>query len=479
MSEADKFPDPDLSFLEGTTGEDIAAVGVGLDEAAQQLDSQIRVIEDSASGTTVDQVQESLVAIKKGLEAAASEAGKTAQAFDLMKQAWETWKANAPRQAAIAFAERSLEDARQRLRDADDDEAWVMRIQLKYAEVTFNEMRDKREAADTALAAALDRAKDMLPSSGPILELPIAVDGTEPAPPAAAPGPVAKTPAAPGSGAPGTAAAAPPSGLPGAGLPGATLPPGTGLSAMPETAGAATGSGLSPAQAGALAAALGQQQQQPQAQAAPPMPQMPTMPQQQPPKQNPLANSGINDPNALLAALAAAAPAAALAGVGAPAMSSTIASPALTPLNTITPPNPTFTPLNPTGLVGASPANPVVQPVVTGTSTAGLTTDNNVTGRPDGAAARTATSPSPASHLASGGAETAATRPGGMGTGAGMGAPMMPMGMPMNGGMNGMGGAGKDREPVTADQNSDFYLLSGGAAIGEAVPGGTIARKED
>jgi hypothetical protein len=248
---------------------------------------------------------------------------------------------------------------------------------------------------------------------------------------------------------------------------------------MPETAGAATGSGLSPAQAGALAAALGQQQQ-PQAQAAPPMPQMPTMPQQQPPKQNPLANSGINDPNALLAALAAAAPMGALAGVGgSPPMSSAIASPALTPLNTITPSGPTFTPLNPTGLVGASPANPVVQPVVTGTSTAGLTTDNNVTGRPDGAAARTATSPSPASHLASGGAETAATRPGGMGTGAGMGAPMMPMGMPMQGGMNGLGGAGKDREPVTADQNSDFYLLSGGAAIGEAVPGGTIARKEE
>ena len=35
------------------------------------------------------------------------------------------------------------------------------------------------------------------------------------------------------------------------------------------------------------------------------------------------------------------------------------------------------------------------------------------------------------------------------------------------------------RDPVTADENSDFYLLSGAAAIGQAIIGGTIARKED
>ena len=35
------------------------------------------------------------------------------------------------------------------------------------------------------------------------------------------------------------------------------------------------------------------------------------------------------------------------------------------------------------------------------------------------------------------------------------------------------------RDPVTADENSDFYLLSGATAIGEAIPGGTIPRKED
>jgi hypothetical protein len=35
------------------------------------------------------------------------------------------------------------------------------------------------------------------------------------------------------------------------------------------------------------------------------------------------------------------------------------------------------------------------------------------------------------------------------------------------------------RVPVTADENSDFYLFYGAAAIGEAIPGGTIPRKED
>jgi hypothetical protein len=34
------------------------------------------------------------------------------------------------------------------------------------------------------------------------------------------------------------------------------------------------------------------------------------------------------------------------------------------------------------------------------------------------------------------------------------------------------------RDPVTADENSDFFLLSGATAIGEAIPGGTIPRKE-
>lgn len=451
MSEADQYPDPDLSFLEGTTGEDIAAVGRGLEDAAQQLDRQTQEIAAGAQTTTVDRVLDALVAIKKGLEAAAAAADTAASVFRNMQAAWEAWKGNAPRQEAIAFAERSVADARQRLMDADDRHAALFRRQLREAEAKLTELIEKRKAADAELAAALERAQAMLI---PIPGMPDPRVIVPPGPAAAAPGPAAPGPTV---AVPGPAAAAPPAGLPGTALPGATPPPGTGLSAMPETAGAATASGLSPAQAGALAAALSQQQQsQPPVQIPQPMAPAMAAPQQQKPAENPFGGAG--EPIDLAALLGPAAMGA-LAGVGAPALSSTTASPALTPL---TPAGPTFTPLNPTGLGGATPANPVVQPVVTGTSTAGLTTDSNVSGRSDGTAARTD--------------QTAATRPGGMGAGTGMGAPMMPM-MPM--GMGGNGGAGKDRDPVTANQSSDGYLLSGAAAIGEAIPGGTIARKEE
>jgi hypothetical protein len=64
-----------------------------------------------------------------------------------------------------------------------------------------------------------------------------------------------------------------------------------------------------------------------------------------------------------------------------------------------------------------------------------------------------------------------------MGSGMGMGAPMVPM-SPMMGGMGG-GGAGKDREMVTATMTPEQARLLGLETIGEAVPGGTIARKED
>lgn len=479
MSGSEGFPDPDLSFLEGTTGEDIAAIGRGLDDAAQQLEKQTRAIADQAQTATVDRVLDALVGIKKRLEEAAVAANQSAKAFEELKRAWETWKATAPRQSELAAAEQAVTEASGRLKAASEDGlvmvAAICRKDLKAAEAKRNKLFETREAADDELTKALVAAKEMIPG---VLDV-IAPRTTNPD----ATSPKSETPAAPApktlpgptATVPGPAAPAPGGELPGASLPGAPLnSPGTGLSGMPETPAATTGSGLSPAQAGALAAALGQQQQQGQAQpqAAPAMAAMPQMPQQQPQKPNPSANSDNYDPNALLASLAAAAPMGALAGVGAaPSMSNTYASPAITPLN---PTGPTFTPLNPVGSLTPAPA---LNPVVTGTSVSGLTTTNNVTGLADGATTRTATSPSPATNLSGAHADqTAAARPGGMGTGAGMGAPMMPMGMPMNGGM---GGAGKDREMVTATMTPEQARLLGLETIGEAVPGGTIARKED
>ncbi len=98
-------------------------------------------------------------------------------------------------------------------------------------------------------------------------------------------------------------------------------------------------------------------------------------------------------------------------------------------------------------------------------------------GRPDGPTARTATSPGPATNL-SGAAPDQATARTAAGAGTGMGG-VPPMMGPMMGGMNGMGGAGKYREPVTAAMTPDQAQLLGLEAVATAVPGGTIARKDD
>jgi hypothetical protein len=460
MSEADQYPDPDLSFLEGTTGEDIAAVGRGLEGAAQQLDRQTREIAAGAQTTTVDRVLDALVAIKKGLEEAASAADTAASAFRKMQLAWEEWKANAPRQLEIATAEQEVTEARQQLMVADGPHAALFRRKLKAAEARLTDLIEKRRAADAALAADLEAAKELLARIPWDVPLPNPV----PAPPAAAPGPTTSTPG------PAASVPAPGGELPGTSLPGATLPPGTSLSGVGETPLGATGS--SPNSAAAALAALAAQQQQPQQPVQIPQPMAPAMaaPQQQKPAESPFGSAG--EPIDLAALLGPAAMGA-LAGAGtSPAMSSTYASPAITPL---TPAGPTFTPLNPTGSLAPAP---VLNPIVTGTSVSGLTTDSNVSGRADGATPRTATSPGPATGLSGAHADQNATgRPGGMGAGAGMGAPMMPM-SPMMGGM-GNGGAGKDREMVTATMTPEQVKLLGLETIGEAVPGGTIARKED
>lgn len=135
-----------------------------------------------------------------------------------------------------------------------------------------------------------------------------------------------------------------------------------------------------------------------------------------------------------------------------------------------------FAPLG-SGLSGLTPANPVVaQPIVTGNSISGLTTDNNVTGRPDGAAPRTATSPT---HLAGAAAANAvAAGDAAQQRTVGHGPGMMPM-IPMVPGAAGAAGGGKDRDPVTAALTPDQAELMGLETRAEAVPGGTIARKGD
>jgi hypothetical protein len=482
MSEADQFPDPDLSFLEGTTGSDIAAVGRGIDDAAQQLEQQTRVITDNAEGATVGRVQESLVEIKQALE-------KSAAAFDRMQAAWETWKATAPRQAEIAFAERSVQDARQRLMDAEDRHAALLRRQLKMAQAKLKELIEKRKAADAALAEALEAAGQNIPR----VEIPLPLPGGRT--PGLPGGPMEEKPGT-GNTTPGSPAPAPPAELPGATAPPAELPnvtapaapggelPGAGAPLpAPDTslsgeAPAAVGGGNAN-QAAALAGLLGQQQQQAQPQAQPQMsPAMAAMPQipqaQQPQKQPDTAGAAGGDMSSLYDLINSIAPAAAVAApLTFPSLSTppALSTPGIAPV--------TYSPATPWNTPGGSlSAAPAVNPIVTGTSVSGLTTDSNVTGRADGTAPRTATSPGSATHLAgAAGAAAGAEAGAGQRGAAGMGGTPI-MGGPI-GGMGGGAGTGKEREQVKANQTSDHFVLNGEIARSEAVPGGTIAQKRD
>ena len=155
----------------------------------------------------------------------------------------------------------------------------------------------------------------------------------------------------------------------------------------------------------------------------------------------------------------------------------TVASPAISS-------NPTFSPAAPWSTAGSGLSAPAVNPVTTGTSVSGLLTDNNVSGRPDNVASRSAYAPSPgatstASHLAgaqpAGGAATSGTTTGSATAGApGAGMPMMPM-MPM-GGAGGAAG-GSQRDPVTSKLTPEQRELMGLPTVAESVAGGTIAQR--
>ena len=467
MSEADKYPDYNFSFLDGATGNDLAAIGRGLDDATKGLELKSAEIADTAQTATVDRVQGELAEIRKSLATAATDAAKAAAAFQAIKAAWDTWQANAPKHAELAFAELAVFDAKRQLADADNARAVPCRRRLKEAEARFNDLIAKRESADEALTAALEKAQNQLGKIGPG-----SFDGKRNTPTPAAPPPGAAVAAPPAAPAPGPSAPAPGPGTesaPGPSAPGGELPS-TATPPAPETSLSAGTGSADPSTPAALAALLGQQQQQ-QPQAAQAQPQgMPAMPQvpmaQQKPDPaltgNDAANNELVDLLNSIAPAPVPVPMSSLSGT-----TPSVAVPSLAVPETITPATPWNTP-------GALSALPPLNPVTTGTSLTGLTTDTNVTGRADGATARSATSP--ASHLSASSGAASANSAAQPHAAMGAGMPMMPMGGPM---MGGPGGGNAKRDTVKATLTSDQAQLLGLEAVAEAVPGGTIAQKKD
>ena len=257
---ADDFPDFDLSFLDGTTGSDLTKLSKDLEDAAADLQAKSDSIDGNTEGTTVDQVRGELTDIRTALESSAANAAAAAAAFAAMKSAWDKWKADAPRQAEIAAAEQAVAALRKDLMEADPHHAALYRPVLDAAKDHLNDLIDRREAADAALAAALEEAQLKLGVQEDWEEQRGRVENPVPPEPVSAPPP---GDSAPKSESTGEAAPAPgDSATPGA--PGVAAAP-ADASSLPSTAtspsAADTGTALSPAALAALGAAAGQQPQ--------------------------------------------------------------------------------------------------------------------------------------------------------------------------------------------------------------------------
>jgi hypothetical protein len=482
-------PDPDFRLADS----DVAAITAAKEDlraSAEAVRRGISPLTASNEGVGVVRVVEQLHAAAEELSDAADQLWAAEQLHATVAAARDHFRA-VTADATVADVEATYvrwQDLRTQLMAADSHHAALYRRQMSEAQARYHSLLELREtavedyeraedAAVAAFTAAVEQQRET-----PARERAGDADSAAPAPGAATPAPGAATPApavpapAPGAGAgagdvlvgPGIAPVAPGD-------------PNARLAALPETAAPTAPSGaggLSPAQAAVLGAALTQQQAaQPGQQAQPQMP-APMMsapmpqPQQRPPE-SPFTNAGNpGGLDALLNAIGATAPAALIG----PPLSTTTSHAAPAFLTAPVAPPPVFTPLNPAA-GGSLSATPAVNPVVTGTSASGLVTDNNVTGRADGAAPRTATSPT---HLTGAATDPAAAAAQQRGVGAGgMGSGMMPM-MPMVPGAGaGAPGGGEKRDPVTATMTSDQFLLTGEVARAEAVPGGTIAQRKD
>jgi hypothetical protein len=459
-------PDPDLRVAESNSAPALRAEAGKLFAAENDVARQINAIAATNEGQGAEREVKNLEATKASLDNAAVVLTRTAELHEALAVAAATYRREVPTGLEIFAAWAVTEKIRWEVAahaEAGGPEYLAAKKEQRRAQNELDDLERRRAEAiaafEDARGVALEKFRGQVPDA-PAVE----VGGETPL---GTPAPRTATPTVPAPEVPATTplpARAAPAELPSAATP-SDATPDTNLASVPGT-----GGGLTPAQAAVLGAALsqqlGQSQQQPvqipQPQMAAPAPAL-TPPQQQRRAEDPFADY---DPNAVLAGLAR--------GDFRPA-TATVAAPAITPMNQ----PPTFTPLSPgSSLSGLTPVNPVVaQPVVTGTSTAGLITDNNVSGRPDGATARTATSPAPSTNLSGAIVDQASGRAPAAGVGTGMGG-IPPMMGPMMGGLGGSGAA-KDREPVTATMTPDQARLLGLEAIGEAVPGGTIARKDD
>lgn len=437
-----EYPDYDFTFLDGTSANDLTALGRGLEAAASDLKKTAAGLAASNKTTEVDKVYGDLVVIRQQLESQATAAVAAGAAVSAMKRAADTWKKTAPTRAELEAADTAVKQASAELSTtansgASGAEVGRLAVLLQQARDRFRDLRAARDSADKALVEAFDKVakslggahkKDEKRAGNPTVQnLPGGKPNpAAPAPSAApAPAPAARSTAA----LPGTAPA-----------PVAAPSPATSPSSANEAAIAALMADQRRA---------GQPVQIPQAQpqqapaapaptvSAPPSPQLGGGSN---PKQDKSEAVTSEDLDRAIGSAPAALP---VLGPAAGITQTSPASPAATP--------------------AAAPA-----PATTGTSVAGLHTDAPVSGRTDG----------PRTALAAGTPENA-TRVAPQANPSGA----HPAGAPMGGGMPmvpGMGGGGgnpsrKQNAPVTK-YTPETAELNGHETLSEAVRGGTIAQ---
>jgi hypothetical protein len=494
-------PDPDFRLADSGAAARLKAVSDRILGAVDRVDQAAAGLEESQQGVSVTRGVAELRKLSSELRGSKRSVDAAVTLHEACARAREDFRFRAPTHSDIEAAWAAAQSALVVMAANEDNKSAyaAARDQWKAAMRNYDRLVAERSAAIQAYLSAEAEAKAAYESA--LREIGGNASRDKSTPDASAPGgapggaaaeapsgspagaPAAAPAGAPAVGAPPTGApavGAPPAGAPAVGAPPAGAPAPVAAPAAAATT-APSSSGLSPTQAAVLGSALTQPSMAPQM--APQMTQPQMMPAmapgfgQQPPQQQPRqqdqqsADAAIED---LLRSIAPAAVVPAFAGVGpvstSPSMTPPpVSAPALTP---------TFTP---TFSTAATPLVSPAAPVVTGSSTPGLVSDANTTGRPDGVPARGAFSPPPgsATHLtgSAAGADPAAGAARGAGVpGAGM--PMMPM-MPGAMGAPGNGSGRVERDEDRIIRTAEEASLHGLDVVARAVPGGTIAQRRD
>ena len=481
--------DPDLRFADSNAGDSARKSALNLYDCWTAIERQMQRVTESNKGARIDRAVALWQSQIQRLKAAQDNANAAATMHGECAEAGRKYRASAPSQEEFDAKRAEYETACRKVQETADDGGYSY-VAAKTAQTRsrseFGDLIARKKAAVEAFEHAEDQAAATFASARqPMPQGEWGTYGstpTTPAPHADAPAPAPTT--APGP------APAPENTAPTAPFAPETPAPATPLAAPPASetvTSAGTGGGLD--SKSLLAGALLQQAQQqaaPQPQMQAQMPQM-AAPQPQPQPNRQAAKNLPTTPEggldlAAIAAQAGLAPSALVGLANGLGTTVTSASPAITPAVT----TPTYSPAAPwstASLAGTAPTNPVT----TGTSISGLSTDSNVTGRPDNVAARnaftatatgSATSPSHLSGTQAGGAAGSAGAAGAATAGAPVGGMPM-MGGPMMGGPGGGNGGASQRDAVKANPDSDQWLLTGGPTVDAAVAGGTIAQRKD